>query len=131
MTDNIINQTEPIVKVRPNLWQAGDGAVIGFGAILAPGGLYFCFSCNTADCPHVATVDGEWLAGRDSVLEDYQVPTTSGYHTPATVTAPPIGQTVVTQTDIDAVGRGSRPGAWKAQSREELPSGWPNTRVLR
>lgn len=67
---NTITSNEPIVKVRPNLWQAADGAVIGFGAILAPGGLYFCFTCNTAECGHAASVDEAWISGDDSAEDE-------------------------------------------------------------
>lgn len=68
-TSNIIIQTEAVVKVRPNLFQLKTGEVIGFGAILAPGGLGYCFTCNEPDCQHVATVDEDWLAGGHSVEE--------------------------------------------------------------
>lgn len=64
--NNIINAPAQISKLRPNLWQAPDGAVIGYGALLAPGGYYYCFTCNTTDCKHVRPVDEAWLAGEDS-----------------------------------------------------------------
>lgn len=63
---NIINSNQTISKIRSNLWQVADGAVIGYGAILAPGGLYYCFTCSADDCPHVGTVDEAWVAGEDS-----------------------------------------------------------------
>lgn len=64
--ENIIIEVQQFSKIRPNLWQARDGSVIGFGAILAPGGLYYCFTCSADDCSHVATVDEAWMAGEDS-----------------------------------------------------------------
>lgn len=68
--NNIINLNQAPVKLRPNLWQALDGAVIGYGTLLAPGGLYYCFSCNTADCEHVEPVRGAWESGRESVVDE-------------------------------------------------------------
>lgn len=62
---NIINSNQTISKIRPNLWLV-EGNVIGFGAALAPGGYYYCFNCKATDCPHIGTVDAEWVAGRDS-----------------------------------------------------------------
>lgn len=70
MIDNIINPTQAPVKLRPNLWIATDGAVIGYGTLLAPGGLYYCFTCNTANCEHVGPVRGEWESGRESVVDE-------------------------------------------------------------
>ena len=68
---NSIATESKIGKIRPNLWQSADGAVIGFGAILAPNGLYFCFTCNGPECEHTQAVDAEWLAGgRDSAKSD-------------------------------------------------------------
>ena len=65
--NDILISSETIVKIRPNLFQLPTGEVIGFGAILAPGGLGYCFNCKAADCQHVVTVDEDWLAGRHSV----------------------------------------------------------------
>lgn len=73
-TNNIIIQTEAVVKIRPNLFQLPTGHVIGFGPILAPGGLGYCFTCNEPDCQHVETVDEDWLAGRHSVEDDEAIP---------------------------------------------------------
>lgn len=64
---DIIATEQPISKVRPNLFQLPTGQVIGFGAILAPGGLYYCFTCNGPECQHVQAVEEDWLAGRHSV----------------------------------------------------------------
>lgn len=63
---SIIATQSAFSKLRPNLWQARDGSVIGFGAILAPGGLYYCFTCSADGCQHTASVDEAWLSGRDS-----------------------------------------------------------------
>lgn len=63
---NSIIETKAFSKIRPNLWQARDGSVIGYGAILAPGGLYYCFTCNGPQCQHVETVNEAWVAGEDS-----------------------------------------------------------------
>lgn len=63
---SIINSNQTISKIRPNLWQLDTGHVVGFGAILAPGGLYYCFTCNGPQCQHVATVNEAWVAGEDS-----------------------------------------------------------------
>lgn len=130
MTTNIINQTEPVVKVRLNLWQASDGSVIGYGALLAPGGFYFCFSCGSANCQHTTSVNEAWLAGKDNVLESYEVPASSGYHVTPVVTAPPFTLAPPSQADIDAVNNGSKPGAWRARSIEEVPSTWTRTVTL-
>lgn len=67
---DILTETRPLSKIRPNLFQLPTGHVIGYGAILAPGGLGYCFTCNEPDCDHVATVDEDWLAGGHSVEED-------------------------------------------------------------
>lgn len=53
-------------QLRPNLWQTTTGAVVGYGAMLAPNGLAFCFTCGTDECSHVQQCDEAWLAGRDS-----------------------------------------------------------------
>ena len=66
MTKQSILNNQSIRKLRPNLWQAPDGAVIGFGTLHAPGGSYFCFTCNQPDCCHVEPVDEAWLSGVDS-----------------------------------------------------------------
>lgn len=71
---NSITETRPLSKIRPNLFQLPTGEVIGYGAILAPGGLGFCFNCKAADCQHVVTVDEDWLAGGHSV-ESTAIPT--------------------------------------------------------
>ena len=72
---NSITETKSTVKkVRPNLWQTADDAVIGYGAQLAPTGLYFCFTCGVTDCQHTQTVDQAWLAGRDSAKSDSAIP---------------------------------------------------------
>lgn len=63
---NIINSNQTISKIRPNLWQLDTGHVVGFGTILAPDGLYFCFTCSADNCPHVETVSEAWVAGEDS-----------------------------------------------------------------
>lgn len=72
---NSIIATQPTIrKLRPNLWEAADGAVIGFGAILAPDGLYFCFTCNGPECEHTQAVNTEWLAGGHSVETEAAIP---------------------------------------------------------
>lgn len=63
MDNQIVAQANKIAKIRPNLWQAPDGAVIGYGALLAPAGFYFCFTCSTDECRHVQAIDEAWLAG--------------------------------------------------------------------
>lgn len=65
MSTVILNQSGPVVKIRPNLWQV-NGHVIGYGALLAPTGLYFCFTCNGPECQSVQVVDEAWIAGEDS-----------------------------------------------------------------
>ena len=125
MTNNSIIEVKSIVKIQPNLWQLPTGAVIGYGALLAPGGFYFCFTCNTAECEHVTTVDEAWITGKPDALTGYQVPASSGFHA-ATVSAPPIsGQ--VSAADWSAVNDGNKPGAWRARGIEEVPSGFTRT----
>lgn len=67
MSTVILNQSGAVVKIRPNLWQV-NGHVIGYGAILAPTGLYFCFTCNGPECQGVQVVDEAWIAGEDSAF---------------------------------------------------------------
>jgi hypothetical protein len=84
VNNNIIATKATVRKIRPNLFQLLTGEVIGFGTILVPGGLGYCFTCNEPDCRHVVTVDpqgglaepcADWLAGRHSVLvDDYGLP---------------------------------------------------------
>lgn len=62
-----VGNNQQIVKIRPNLWQV-NGHVIGYGALLAPTGLYFCFTCNGPGCQSVQVVDEAWIAGEDSAF---------------------------------------------------------------
>lgn len=65
MTQNILIANNRISKLQPNLWLAS-GHVIGYGSLLSPGGLYYCFSCNRADCSQTQVVNEAWASGQDS-----------------------------------------------------------------
>jgi hypothetical protein len=61
------NLVERNTQVRHNLWLTSTGAVVGYGPILAPNGLTYCFTCGTDECTHVQQCDDAWQAGTDSV----------------------------------------------------------------
>lgn len=67
-------------QIRRNLWQTPEGAVVGYGAMLAPGGFYFCFTCNASDCSHIKASDEAWMKGEDSaeIPFDGSMPAGSG-----------------------------------------------------
>lgn len=65
----ILTEQNQTVKIRPNLWQLPSGAVVGYGALSSPNGLYYCFTCNVADCQHSRTIEARWLSGEESAEE--------------------------------------------------------------
>lgn len=117
----IIQRSQLIRKIRANLYQLPQGHLVGFGPLEAENGLEWCYNCQEPDCTHVEAITQSWL---DGMSVEAQTATFNGYHTASTVTAPPIALTRVTQADIDAVNNGNKPGAWRAKSIEEIPSGW-------
>lgn len=66
---NILSQVLPEhnTQLRAGLWLTPQGAVVGYGPMLAANGLAYCFTCGTDECSHVQQCDQAWLSGRDSV----------------------------------------------------------------
>lgn len=121
---NSIQKSNLIVKIRANLYQLPQGQLVGFGPLESENGTSTCWTCFEPECIHVEAITQAWLGGMS--VEAQSVPF-NGYHAAPTIPAPPIGSTVVTQADIDAVNDGNRPGAWRARTIEEMPSTWTRT----
>lgn len=119
-------KSQLIRKIRPNLYQLPQGQLVGFGPLESENGTSTCWTCFEPECIHVKAVAQAWLDGMSVEAQSF---TLNGYHADA-VPAPPIAQTKVTQADIDCVERGNKPGAWRAKSIEEMPSGWTRTVIL-
>lgn len=123
--NNSIIKSNLIVKLPKGVYQLPAGQLVGFGPF-HPGGYGWCYNCYVAECQHVEAVYQAWLDGVSVAAQSMPF---NGYHADA-VPAPPISQVEVTQADIDAMEQGNKPGAWRAKSKEEMPSGWLGSRVL-